>query len=253
MATAVGLTCIIAILLLWDLQYKFMQAISRRWAIRALNRNVSSMAHRLLRLAVTYAGLSVSIDRRLWTSPPSPTVVVANHQSVADIVVLLDAFRSHALRFVAKKELSRGFPGVSEVLRIQGHALIDRSGDFRQGAAELQRLSRDVRRGVSPAIFPEGTRSRDGAVHTFHPGAVRSILSRQSVPITAVAVDGGQHFVHLSDLVGDLNGVVYRAELAGVFHHDGSKSGIRDALAAAESSIAALIDRWRNEHIKEID
>lgn len=247
MATALGLLCISATLLVWDLQLKAMQAFSRRAARRHLNRSVSGMAHRLFTIAKAYVGLTVEVDRRLTSAPPAPTIVVANHQSVADIVVLLDAFTSHRLRFVAKHELSRGFPAVSEVLRIQRHALINRSGEYRRAAREMARLGRETEVGISPAVFPEGTRSRDGAVHTFHPGAVRSILSHceSPVPITAVAVDGGQYFTSVGDIARGLSHVTYRARLAGIYHHDGSKAAIAEALREAQASITRIVLGWR--------
>jgi 1-acyl-sn-glycerol-3-phosphate acyltransferase len=247
MGAAITLVCIIATLLCWDVKYKFMQAVSRRWARASLDRQVANMAHTLISFVRCYSGLKVELDRRLTSAPPSPTIVVANHQSIADIAVVMDAFRSHRLRFVAKKELEHGFPAVSEVLRIQRHALINRLGEFRHAAAEMHRLGREIRDGVSPAVFPEGTRSRDGAVHTFHPGAVRSILSHGRAPITAVAVDGGQYFTSLADIAKGLEGVTYRAAFAGVFEHDGTKSGISSALAAAERAISDKIEGWRRQ------
>ena len=149
------------------------------------------------------------------------------------------------VRFVAKKELARGFPGVSEVLRIQAHALINRKGDYREVARQLHRLGRETRTGVSPVVFPEGTRSRDGIVRKFHPGGVRMILSRTNVPITAVAVDGGYRFVSVADTIKGLSSITYRTRLVGVFHHDGSKQGIMDAVHDAQRAISDQIDRWR--------
>lgn len=245
MGAILTLLCVTLQLLVWDVELKLRQAISRPHARAHLDRVVSLMAHRLLVLARIYGGLSVDIDPALARSVPSPAIVVANHQSVADIVVLLDALRVHRLRFVAKKELGHGFPAVSEVLRIQRHALIDRTGDFRRGAAELHRLGRETRAGVSPAIFPEGTRSRTGEVRTFHPGAVRTILSEANVPIVAVAVDGGYRFVSFKDILKGLATIMYRARLVGTFHHDGSKAGVRDALADAERAVRDQIDSWR--------
>ncbi len=239
------LLCFASLLLVWDVQLKAMQALSRPIARRHLDRTVWKMAHRLLSVAKCYGGLTVEIDRRLLSDVPAPTVVCANHQSVADIIVLFDALRRHRVRFVAKKELSRGFPAVSEVLRIQRHALINRTGDYRDGARQLHRLGRDTRGGASVVVFPEGTRSRTGEVHEFRGGGIRTILNEALVPITAVAVDGGYRFSSLADTIGGLSTITYRASLVGVFDHDGTKQSILQALKQAEAAVRAQIAAWR--------
>ena len=239
------LLCFAALLLFWDVQLKVMQALSRPLARRHLDRTVWRMAHRLLSIARHYGGLTVELDRRLLTDVPSPTLVCSNHQSVADIVVLFDALRRHKLRFVAKKELSRGFPAVSEVLRIQRHALINRTGDYRAGARQLHRLGRETRDGASVVVFPEGTRSRTGDVHEFRGGGIRAILAEALVPITAVAVDGGYRFSSVSDTINGLSTITYRASLVGVFDHDGTKPSIVRALKQAENAVRAQIAMWR--------
>lgn len=247
MGTTVMLLCIIGQLLYWDIQLKLLQTLSRPLARRYLEGRVPFMAHRLLVITCHYGGLNVDLDRNLVTSVPSPTLVCSNHQSVADIVVLLDALNQHRIRFVAKKELSRGFPAVSEVLRIQRHALIDRTGDYRSGVRQLHRLGRETSEQVSPVVFPEGTRSRTGAVKKFHPGAIRTILSKATIPITAVAVDGGHQIASVKDLVKGLSKVVYRARLVGLYHHDGSKQSIVHAIEQAQQAVTDQINAWRRD------
>lgn len=68
------------------------------------------------------------------------------------------------------------------------------------------------------------------------------------MPITAVAVDGGQYFTSLGDIAKGLHTVTYRAAFAGVFHHDGSKQGVSAALAQAEEAIAHQISTWRGRN-----
>ena len=47
------------------------------------------------------------------------------------------------------------------------------------------------RRGVSVVIFPEGTRSRDGALKPFRPaGAEAMLAAADSLPVIPTAIDG---------------------------------------------------------------
>ncbi|MFP4378523.1 MAG: lysophospholipid acyltransferase family protein [Spirochaetales bacterium] len=247
MSAFLVLLTVVAQLLLWDFWLKFLQALSRPLARRHLDRHVSGMARRLINLVAFYSKLDFELDRSLVTDVPDPCVVCANHQSVADIAIVLAALERHRVRFVAKQELSRGFPAVSEVLRIQGHALINRKGDFRKVSGQLKELGKQIDRGVTPALFPEGTRSRDGSVRTFHAGGVRTILSGRTAPITAVAVDGGYRFVSLKDLGGRLSSFVYRVKLVGVFNHDGTKGSIQNAVRGAQDAITDQIEVWRKQ------
>jgi 1-acyl-sn-glycerol-3-phosphate acyltransferase len=241
----VMLVCLAALLLIWDVFLKATSAVLRPAARSFLSARVSFMAARLLRIARVYGGLRVELDPRLSGDLPNPCLVCANHQSVADIAVLLAAFRGHSLRFVAKQELTRGFPAVSEVLRIQRHALINREGGYRTTARALATLGNRARTGISPVVFPEGTRSASGELREFYTGGIRSILSVTPLPVVGVAIDGGHLFARVSNLVGGLHGIVYRVALVGIFKPQSLKSSIRDATSAVHNSINEQLISWR--------
>jgi len=130
--------------------------------------------------------------RNLELLPASgPLIVISNHQSFYDIPLLIWYLRRLTPLFIAKKELGHGFPSASYVLRTGGSALIDR-GDARQALAEIGRCGLQAlaeRRAV--AIFPEGTRGRDGAMRKFKVGGVQALC--QALPgaqIAIIAING---------------------------------------------------------------
>jgi len=246
MGTLVLLLTVAFLLVVWDLFLKATSAFARPLARAFLSARVSHMAGRLMRLAKAYGKLDVELDPRLGSRLPNPCLVLANHQSVADIAVLLAAFRSHQLRFVAKQELSRGFPAVSEVLRIQRHALIDRGG-YRETARALAILGRKARSGVSPVVFPEGTRSHDGNLRAFRTGGVRTILGLAKLQIVGVAIDGGHRFARMSNLIKGLAGITYRVAYVGTFDPGDSKGSALDAVARVHDAIEHQLASWRAE------
>jgi 1-acyl-sn-glycerol-3-phosphate acyltransferase len=246
MGTAILLLSISALLLLWDIFLKAISAISRPAARAFLDARVSHMAARLMRITIVYGRLTVELDDRLKNGLPNPCLVCANHQSVADIAVLLAAFKSHNIRFVAKQELTRGFPAVSEVLRIQQHALIDRHGGYRSTAKALSTLGKRARYGVSPVVFAEGTRSRTGEVKPFHTGGVRSILSVTPLPIVGVAIDGGHYFASMENLLRGLRGLTYRVGFVGVFDPGTTKKTIQSAVESVHMSVTRQIEIWHH-------
>ena len=114
-----------------------------------------------------------------------PYVVVANHQSILDILLLSRMPRE--MKWVAKEELFR-IPWVGTMLRMSGDIAI-RRGDPESGGEALARAKAYLARGMSVMIFPEGTRSKTGTLLPFKSGAFRLALDA-GVPVLPVAVHG---------------------------------------------------------------
>lgn len=96
-----------------------------------------------------------------------PLIMVANHQSMYDIIAIIWYFRRFHPKFVSKKELGKGIPSVSFNLRHGGSVLIDRK-DPKQSIPTIKSLGTYIEQfNRSAVIFPEGTRSRDGHPKPF--------------------------------------------------------------------------------------
>jgi 1-acyl-sn-glycerol-3-phosphate acyltransferase len=121
-----------------------------------------------------------------------PFVIVMNHQSLLDISMVGEHLAHLAPRYVSKIELARRIPGVSFNLRRGGSVCIDRS-DSAQARAALAEMGRRVHdQGLSVVIFPEGTRSRDGAMKRFKPGGLRTLLAAApGVRVLPISSSGG--------------------------------------------------------------
>ncbi|MBI4475551.1 MAG: 1-acyl-sn-glycerol-3-phosphate acyltransferase [Acidobacteria bacterium] len=112
-------------------------------------------------------------------------VFVSNHQSIYDIPVLFWSL-PFQLRIIAKESLGR-IPFLGWHLRRAGHMLVDRqSPDRGRILKDARRLAGD---GVSLIVFPEGTRSRDGAIGRFKAGSFLLALESE-LPVVPVTVTG---------------------------------------------------------------
>ena len=119
------------------------------------------------------------------TDPRRPYVVVANHESFVDI--LLISHLPFEMKWLSKSEFFK-FPFAGWAMRIVGDIRLER-GDVRSGVKALAECRKWLERNVSVMIFPEGTRSPSGPLGEFHEGAFR-IAIQTGAPILPLAVVG---------------------------------------------------------------
>lgn len=239
-------TGLLAVLLVFELRVRLAWCLAPRRRFSGLSRLQHSGLRSLLAVAKTYGGFRIRRDSQLREPLPERFLLLANHQSLVDIPVLVHVFPRHNVRFVAKKELGRRIPAISFTLRKAGHALIDRQGNFRQNQKELVKLARlSLREAVCPAVFPEGTRSRDGKVQAFHTAAVRTLQEHNPLPALSVAVDGGWRVARLRDLLRNLRGCVYRVRLLSLYPPPLRKGEVQEILRQAREEIERQVEQWR--------
>jgi 1-acyl-sn-glycerol-3-phosphate acyltransferase len=236
--------CALFLFLRSELVLRIDAALGPERAMQRVTRYQMPISRKLFSMARLFGGLRTEFERYKG-SLPAVFLVVSNHQSLADIPALILSFPNRDLRFVAKKELARGVPYISAALRLGRHALISRTGDFRQGHKELQRFGALTQRGISPAVFPEGTRSRTGKVSFFFTGAFRVVLEHTPVPVLSVAVDGGYRISTIPQLLNNMRGTLYRVKPLTLYPAPRGKKEISDLLGRIQAEITEQVRQWR--------
>ncbi len=137
--------------------------------------------------AFRLAGTKVSFSNKYKLQTDKTSIIVANHQSLWDIVGIYWFLRKQNPLFVSKIELATGIPSISYNLRESGAALIDRKNK-RQAITEIMRMGEQVNEQKRAAvIFPEGTRSKDGQLKKFSIGGLGGLLKKcpeaQIIPV----------------------------------------------------------------------
>jgi 1-acyl-sn-glycerol-3-phosphate acyltransferase len=150
-------------------------------AMRIFSRNIFRLA-----------GVGFRVERAPGFDASRASLFVANH------IDLLDAFIIYASvpQLVRGIELESHFriPFYGWLMKALGNIGVPRDAD---NADAYRRLVSDTKRaldrGVSLAVFPEGTRTRTGLVGPFHPGLFRLAI-RLGCPIVPVSIVGAYEF-----------------------------------------------------------
>lgn len=166
---------------------------------------------------------------------PDRFIIIANHQSLLDIPILMHLMpQGVRARFIAKQELAWGVPLISMLLRTAGHCLVRRRGDALQAMRSVTAMAKRCRvDGTIPAVFPEGTRSRTGELGVFHSAGFRKILEVDALPILVAAVDGGREVAKLKGFFANFGKTPYSTTFLGILPPPTNK---KEALAALETS-----------------
>ena len=142
-----------------------------------------------------YIGVVIARVNPLWhfrvtgeriSDPRRPYVIVANHESFVDILLL--ACLPWEMKWLSKAEIFR-LPVLGWEMQLAGDIPVKRG--FGPSAIEAMARCRHVLQTlkVSVMIFPEGTRSRPGSMLPFKDGAFR-LAVEAGVPILPLAVSG---------------------------------------------------------------
>nr|MBF0221072.1 1-acyl-sn-glycerol-3-phosphate acyltransferase [Desulfobulbaceae bacterium] len=138
------------------------------------------------RIILSLAGVTVNVKGGQQLNPKTPYIFAANHLSQFDIFAL-QGYLTMDFRWLAKKELF-DIPVFGAAMRMVGYIPVDRSRG-RKALVSLNEAANRVAAGTSVVIFPEGTRSKDGKLHSFKSGAM-VLAIKAGVPIVPVAIKG---------------------------------------------------------------
>lgn len=112
-------------------------------------------------------------------------VIVANHQSLADIIVLYQM--KAQFKWVAKESLFK-VPFLGWCMSLAKHIKLDR-GNLASVKKVYREAAEWLRNGMSVLFFPEGTRSETDTMNEFQNGAFKLAI-REKKPVLPVRIKG---------------------------------------------------------------
>jgi 1-acyl-sn-glycerol-3-phosphate acyltransferase len=133
----------------------------------------------------TFFTFGFSLRRSGWRNMPKtgPVLVVANHQSMFDPVLVGLSSRRY-LSYLARSGLFKQ-PLLAPVIRSLNAIPIDRN----MGKDGIQAVLDAIGKGRAVLMFPEGERTHTGEVQPLKPG-ISLLIKRVSCPIVPVGIAG---------------------------------------------------------------
>ncbi len=133
---------------------------------------------------------SFTIEGLEQIDPNKTYVVVANHQSLADIAVL---YKTHMqFKWVAKESLFK-IPVFGWCISRMKYIKLAR-GEYGSVKKVYCEAAQWLRQGVSVLFFPEGTRSVTGQMNNFKNGAFKLAIQEKK-PVLPIRIEGSRNII----------------------------------------------------------
>ena len=181
------------------------------------------------RAVLTLVGMPIRVR---WHGPlPDPCIVVANHDSYLDGVVLA-ATLPPRFDFVIKREMT-SVPLAGFLLRRIGVQFVTR-GNRAGSLRDALRVMRSAAGGGSLVFFPEGTFHTEPGLLRFHTGAFAA-AERSGAPIVPLLIRGTRHCLAPGTFLPRPGWIAIEtlAPLCAVPGHPDGAAALRDTARAA--------------------
>lgn len=165
------------------------------WLLAALLRRPAwgwAASRRIARLYARLTATPLAVRGLENLTPTAPCVLVANHASYLDGIVLVAALPGKLgstgyFSFVAKRELLDSYVARTYLKRI-GADFVERF-ESQRSLEDVKQVAHSLQSGRSPVFFPEGTFTRAPGLMPFRMGAF-VVAAEAGVPVVPVSIRG---------------------------------------------------------------
>lgn len=178
------------------------------------------------------------------------TLVLMNHQSLMDIPLVVASIADAYPRIVTRQRYLRWIPLISHMVRLYQYPVVDPAANSRTGRRMLRSIAEAARTSDVPlAIFPEGTRTKNGEIGRFKTIGLKLILQQRPWTVYVIVADGFWERAKLKHFLSGMRAIRGRVEVMGPFTWaDGGtdpepfieemRTRMVDKLAAMRSAVA---------------
>ncbi|MBO5697848.1 MAG: 1-acyl-sn-glycerol-3-phosphate acyltransferase [Alistipes sp.] len=168
--------------------------------------------------------------------PKKAYVMTLNHNSMADIITIYNL--PLVFKWVSKKEVYR-IPIVGRLLYAHGDIVINRASAKEAMQLVHERGKEWLAKGASVAIFPEGTRSKDGEIHNFKAGAF--LLAKDAgAPILPIVLNNTNKMIRKGWLMNWRNHITIKI-LPPISAEEVAERSVKEVMADVHSSMTEAL------------
>lgn len=181
-----------------------------------LGRWIQIMAWLMTRPVQAIGGCVIPKPERIVPARPG-VLILMNHQSLLDIPLVIQTVEEAYPRIVTRKRyIERWIPVISYMVRLYQYPVVDPTANSDEIRESLDYISDTAAETDVPiALFPEGTRTRNGEIGRFKKGALARILAARSWTVYVFVADGFWQAARFKDFIKGLAHVRGRMEHAG--------------------------------------
>jgi len=177
----------------------------------------------------------------------SGILILMNHQSLLDIPYLGAMLNKNYPLFVTRRRYATGVPLVSHMLRTYKFPLVDSA---RFSASQSRALAHVAASATVPlAVFPEGTRTRNGEIRSFKTAGINAILCSRPWSVYVVVADGLWMCATLTDFVEKISQITPKSAVFGPFSFDPRADDPESFMVEMREKMVCGLYRLRQEPV----
>lgn len=169
----------------------YVLAIPFLWSRRSLRFSAIAVSKLFVPLSLWAAGVRLRSQghEHLDSLGDGPYILISNHEATIDTLVQMQVMKRADISYLAKKEILRR-PFLGRLLTAVGWISVDRESPV-AAKRVLEEIKAKRKGNWVPrlAIFPEGTRTRDGKMQPFRHGAFLLAL-QLGIPLLPMVIRG---------------------------------------------------------------
>jgi 1-acyl-sn-glycerol-3-phosphate acyltransferase len=165
------------------------------------------MARLTTRPFVHIGGATIPVPNKIVPTRPG-TLILMNHQSLFDIPLVVQTVEGGYPRIVTRARYNRFIPLISYMTRLYEYPMVDSTANSHELRASLVSLGKVGEIADVPiAMFPEGSRTRDGEIGRFRPAGLKRLLAARDWTVYVFVIDGFWQVAKFKDFTKGMAGI----------------------------------------------
>ena len=158
--------------------------------VSVLGKWIRFMSFVVTRPVITIGGARIPVAPQLVPSGPG-TLIVMNHQSLFDIPLVVQMVDGGYPRIVTRARYKRFVPLISHMVRLYQYPVVDPTARARELRENIDLVGEAGRTSEVPmALFPEGTRTKDGEIGRFKTAGMKRLFAERPWKVYVFVADG---------------------------------------------------------------